>query len=194
MFDLSWGELVVIGIVALIAIGPKELPTVLRTIGQWMGKIRRMANEFQGQFQEALREAELADLQKHAEDLSSSVTDIAEHRSAGRGAEADRAHRRGRRRICRRATSGAEPPRRLNAAPAAEAAVPLPELPPPASEKDFAAGRAAAAAKRRRRSRSRSRPGAAHEPRGHRGDQGAADGASDRAALAADQGAASLSR
>ena len=67
MFGLNWGELVVIGIVALIAIGPKELPTVLRTIGQWMGKVRRMANEFQGQFQEALREAELADLQKHAE-------------------------------------------------------------------------------------------------------------------------------
>ena len=45
MFNFGWGELVVIGIVALIAIGPKELPTVLRTLGQWMGKIRRMANE-----------------------------------------------------------------------------------------------------------------------------------------------------
>jgi sec-independent protein translocase protein TatB len=77
MFNLGWGELVVIGIVALIAIGPKELPTVLRTLGQWMGKVRRMANEFQGQFQEALREAELHDLQKHAEDISSSVTEFA---------------------------------------------------------------------------------------------------------------------
>ena len=64
MFDLDWGELVVIGIVALIAIGPKELPTVLRTLGQWMGKVRRMATEFQGQFQEAMREAEMADLQE----------------------------------------------------------------------------------------------------------------------------------
>ena len=76
MFNLGWGELVVIGIVALIAIGPKELPTVLRTLGQWMGKVRRMANEFQGQFQEAMREAEFADLKKHAEDISSSVSDI----------------------------------------------------------------------------------------------------------------------
>ncbi len=76
MFGLGWGEMVVIGIVALIAIGPKELPTVLRTLGQWMGKVRRMANEFQGQFQEALREAEFADLKKHADDLSSSVSEF----------------------------------------------------------------------------------------------------------------------
>ena len=77
MFNLGWGELIVIGIVALIAIGPKELPTVLRTLGLWMGKVRRMANEFQSQFQEALREAEFADLKKHADDISSSVSDIA---------------------------------------------------------------------------------------------------------------------
>ena len=74
MFDIGWGELVVIGIVALIAIGPKELPGVLRSMGQWMGKIRRMSAEFQGQFQEALREAEVADLKKQAEDLTSSVS------------------------------------------------------------------------------------------------------------------------
>ena len=46
MFDIGWGELVVIGIVALIAIGPKELPTVLRTLGQYTAKIRRMAADF----------------------------------------------------------------------------------------------------------------------------------------------------
>ncbi len=76
MFNFGWGELVVIGIVALIAIGPKELPTVLRTLGQWMGKVRRMANEFQGQFQEALREAEFADIKKHADDITSSVSEF----------------------------------------------------------------------------------------------------------------------
>ncbi|MEI9805862.1 MAG: Sec-independent protein translocase protein TatB [Pseudolabrys sp.] len=74
MFGLGWGEMVVIGIVALIAIGPKELPTVLRSVGHWMGKIRRMANEFQGQFQEALREAELTDLKKHADDIASDIS------------------------------------------------------------------------------------------------------------------------
>jgi sec-independent protein translocase protein TatB len=76
MFGLNWGEVIVIGIVALIAIGPKELPTVLRTLGQWMGKVRRMANDFQSQFNEALREAEFADLKKHADDISSSVSEI----------------------------------------------------------------------------------------------------------------------
>jgi sec-independent protein translocase protein TatB len=76
MFNLGWGEIVVIGIVALIAIGPKELPTVLRTLAQWMGKIRRMASEFQGQFQEALREAELTDLKKHADDITSDITNF----------------------------------------------------------------------------------------------------------------------
>jgi sec-independent protein translocase protein TatB len=70
MFDLSWTELLVIGVVALIAIGPKELPGVLRMAGQWMGKIRRMASEFQGQFQEAMREAEVADLKKQVDDLT----------------------------------------------------------------------------------------------------------------------------
>ena len=76
MFDIGWGELVVIGIVALIAIGPKELPTVLRTLGQYMTKIRRMAGDFQSQFQEAMREAELSELKKQAEDLKSSVSDV----------------------------------------------------------------------------------------------------------------------
>src|SRR5678815_847430 len=73
-FDIGWGELVVIGIVALIVIGPKELPTVLRTIGTYMGKVRRMASEFQGQFQEAMREAEVADLKKQADDIQSTVS------------------------------------------------------------------------------------------------------------------------
>jgi len=76
MFDIGWGELVVIGIVALIAIGPKELPSVLRTLGQWMGKVRRMASEFQGQFQEAMREAEMADLKKQFDEATSAATNL----------------------------------------------------------------------------------------------------------------------
>ena len=67
MFDIGGGELLLIGIVALIAIGPKQLPTVLRSLGQWMGKLRRIASEFQNQFQEAMREAEMADLKKQVE-------------------------------------------------------------------------------------------------------------------------------
>ena len=70
MFDIGWSELVVIAVVALIAIGPKELPGVLRAVGTYMGKIRRMASEFQGQFQEAMREAEMADLKKHVDEMT----------------------------------------------------------------------------------------------------------------------------
>ena len=70
MFDIAWGEFVIIAVVALIVIGPKELPAVLRAIGQWTTKIRRMASEFQGQFQEALREAEMADLKKEVDNLN----------------------------------------------------------------------------------------------------------------------------
>jgi sec-independent protein translocase protein TatB len=77
MFEIGWGELLIIGIVALIAIGPKELPTVFRTLGQWTNKLRRMASEFQNQFQEAMREAELAELKKQVDDMTSQAQSYA---------------------------------------------------------------------------------------------------------------------
>jgi sec-independent protein translocase protein TatB len=77
MFEIGWGELLIIGIVALIAIGPKELPTVFRTLGQWTNKLRRMASEFQSQFQEAMREAELADIKKQVDDMTSQAQSYA---------------------------------------------------------------------------------------------------------------------
>jgi len=78
MFDIGWSELVVIAVVALIAIGPKELPGVLRMVGQWMGKARKMAAEFQGQFQEAMREAEMADLKKTFDEVKEAATGFAD--------------------------------------------------------------------------------------------------------------------
>ena len=77
MFDIGWSELVVIAVVALIAIGPKELPGVLRMVGQWIGKARKMAGEFQGQFQEAMREAEMADLKKSFDEVKDAATGFA---------------------------------------------------------------------------------------------------------------------
>jgi sec-independent protein translocase protein TatB len=74
MFDIGWSELVVIGVVALIAIGPKELPGVLRAAGHWMGKVRRMASDFQDQFREAMREAEVADLKRQFDEASAKAT------------------------------------------------------------------------------------------------------------------------
>ena len=74
MFDMSWGEVMVIGAVALIVIGPKDLPKALRTVGNMVGKIRRMAGEFQGQFNEALREAELDDVKRQFQGMNDTVS------------------------------------------------------------------------------------------------------------------------
>jgi sec-independent protein translocase protein TatB len=76
MFDISWTEFLLIGVVALVVIGPKELPGVMRTMGQWTRKVRGMAAEFQSQFQEAMREAEMADLKKQVDDMARDVKDI----------------------------------------------------------------------------------------------------------------------
>jgi sec-independent protein translocase protein TatB len=73
MFDISWTEFLLIGVVALIVIGPKELPTVMRTLGQYTRKIRSMAADFQNQFQEAMREAEMTDLKKQVDDMASDI-------------------------------------------------------------------------------------------------------------------------
>lgn len=75
MFGDGWTEILIIVVVAVVVIGPKDLPRVLRTVGKWTGTLRRTAAQFQGQFQEALREAEreadLADARKLYEDLKS---------------------------------------------------------------------------------------------------------------------------
>jgi len=70
MLDFDVGKLVVIGVVALIVIGPKDLPRVLRQVGNAIGKMRRMANEFQGQFMEAMREADVENLKKEVEGVA----------------------------------------------------------------------------------------------------------------------------
>jgi len=76
MFDISWSEFLLIGVVALIVIGPKELPAVMRTMGQWTRKVRSMAADFQNQFQEAMREAEMTDLKKQVDDMAQDVTNF----------------------------------------------------------------------------------------------------------------------
>jgi sec-independent protein translocase protein TatB len=141
MFDIGWGELVVIGIVALIAIGPKELPTVLRTLGQYMAKIRRMAGDFQSQFQEAMREAELSELKKQAEDLKSSVSDVTRFDPmADTQKEIERAFEMPEPKPVE--TASETPPGTPAALPEpqqqVDVSVPLPDPPPPVSEKDFA--------------------------------------------------------
>jgi sec-independent protein translocase protein TatB len=62
MLDLAWSELLVIGLVAVLVLGPKELPKAMRTVAQFMRKARKMAGEFQGHWNDMLRESELEDV------------------------------------------------------------------------------------------------------------------------------------
>jgi sec-independent protein translocase protein TatB len=74
MFDMSWGEVMLIGGVALIVIGPKDLPRALRTVGQMTARLKRMAGEFQAQFNEAMREAELDEVRREVDGINRSVS------------------------------------------------------------------------------------------------------------------------
>jgi len=69
MFDITSSKLLIVGIVALLVIGPKDLPALLRTIGKYMGIIKRHAADFRAQFEEAIRETELDQLKKDVEKL-----------------------------------------------------------------------------------------------------------------------------
>lgn len=76
MFDISWGEFLVVGVVALIVIGPKELPGVIRSVGRGMSKLRTMAADFRGQFDDALREAELHEVKKEFDNFKDQATGL----------------------------------------------------------------------------------------------------------------------
>ncbi len=73
MFEFDAGKLILVAIVALIVIGPKDLPRVLRQLGAAVGKLRRMAAEFQGQFMDAMREADQEQLKKEILDIADST-------------------------------------------------------------------------------------------------------------------------
>jgi sec-independent protein translocase protein TatB len=71
MFDITSSKLLLLGIVALLVIGPKDLPGLLRTLGKYVGIIRRHANDFRAQFEEAIRESDLDQLKKEVETIGS---------------------------------------------------------------------------------------------------------------------------
>ncbi|MGO9545400.1 MAG: Sec-independent protein translocase protein TatB [Rhodomicrobium sp.] len=71
MFDIAWSELLLIAVVALIFIGPKELPAVLHKLGMMTAKLRRAADDFRRQFEDSMRDSGYGDLQKNIQDLRS---------------------------------------------------------------------------------------------------------------------------
>jgi sec-independent protein translocase protein TatB len=75
MFDIGWSELLVIGVVAVIVVGPKELPRLMGTFGHYVGKLRRMAADFQRQFEEAVRDSEIDEVRKAMQDFHAEVSD-----------------------------------------------------------------------------------------------------------------------
>ena len=73
MFEISWSELLILAVVTLLFVGPKELPVFLRTIGRYAGMARRQANEFKSHFDAAMREAELSSMKEEMAKMQASV-------------------------------------------------------------------------------------------------------------------------
>ncbi|WP_133364820.1 Sec-independent protein translocase protein TatB [Qipengyuania sediminis] len=80
MFDIAPSELLIVAVVALIAIGPKDLPMALRTAGRWLGKVRRVSGHFRAGVETMIREAELAEIEKEWQERNQRI--MAEHPDA----------------------------------------------------------------------------------------------------------------
>ncbi len=85
MFDLGWSKLIIIAMLAIVVVGPKDLPALLRTIGKFMGQIRRQADEFRRQFDEAMKDTELDQIRRDVEEIKSTAESSV--RDIGRSAE-----------------------------------------------------------------------------------------------------------
>ncbi|EDP66290.1 Twin-arginine translocation protein TatB [alpha proteobacterium BAL199] len=71
MFDIGWQEFILVALVAVVVVGPKDLPRVIRSVGQWIRKARSLASEFQGSLEEMARESELDDVRREIQKVSS---------------------------------------------------------------------------------------------------------------------------
>jgi len=76
MFDIGWSELLVIVVVAIVVVGPKELPRLMGTFGRYAGKLRRAAGDFQRQFDEAMRDSEVAEVKKAMETVRAEAASL----------------------------------------------------------------------------------------------------------------------
>lgn len=152
MFDLGWTEMLVVGIVALIVIGPKDLPVLFRNVGRWVGKAKGMAREFSSAMNQAADDAGVGDIQKTirsatnpvgsamdgvreaASDVTSSLTGIEADSETGKLA-AEKAERAENARKIQAATARAQAERKAGeAADALKKAEELEAAAPPAKE------------------------------------------------------------
>jgi sec-independent protein translocase protein TatB len=85
VFDLGWSKLIIIAMLAIVVVGPKDLPALLRTIGKFIGQIRRQADEFRRQFDDAMRDTELDQIRKDVEGIKQTAEESV--RDIGRSAE-----------------------------------------------------------------------------------------------------------
>lgn len=76
MFNLDWSELLIIAVIAVLVVGPKELPGMLRTMGRYVNKMRKVAGEFRAQFDQAMKEAELDGLQEAVRETKSALNQV----------------------------------------------------------------------------------------------------------------------
>lgn len=77
MLDIGWSELLILGVVAILVVGPRELPSMLRNFGKTIGQLRKMAGEFQTQFNDALKDAELDEVRRSINDVTSAASKAA---------------------------------------------------------------------------------------------------------------------
>ncbi len=90
MFDFAWSELALIAVVALVVIGPKDLPRVMRIVGQWVQRARAIAREFQGSLDQMVREAELDEMKRNFERAASFDVGNEIHQAIDPGGELQR--------------------------------------------------------------------------------------------------------
>ncbi len=78
MFDIGWQELFIVGVLALIVVGPKDLPRMIRTVRTWIRRAREMAREFQSGLDDVVREADLDDLRNQVNNASDPAKALAD--------------------------------------------------------------------------------------------------------------------
>ena len=83
MFDISWSEILVIVVVAVVVVGPKDLPRLMRTAGQWAARARSMADQFRRSFDDMARQSELDELRKEVQKLKQTPMTDADYKSFG---------------------------------------------------------------------------------------------------------------